>query len=111
MVTLAKWEISYQQELEGARAARLVGNEGKARVCARRAAGLLIAEYIRRKGLPPPGPSAYDLIRYLNGLPELPPGVTHVTGHLLLRINPDHSLPVEADLIAEVEWLKSALMS
>ncbi len=111
MYPASDWEPTFQKELDQAQAARSQGNEGKARVCARRAAGLLIIEYLQRRGLSQPGPSAYDQIRYLDSLPGIPPGVREVTAHLLVRINPDRSLPVQADLIAEVEWLKDALLS
>ncbi len=111
MIRTSDWETPFQKELDQAQAARSQGNEGKARVCARRAAGLLIAEYLQRRGLAQPGPSAYDQIRCLDGLAGLPPGVREVASHLLVRINPDRSLPVQADLIAEVKWLKDALLS
>ena len=40
------WEAFYKAEMQNAEAARRSGNEGKARVCARRAAGAVIGEYL-----------------------------------------------------------------
>jgi len=110
MSKLPAWQIKFSKELEQAEAARRAGNEGMARVCARRAAGILIGQYIQENNLPPAGPSAYDRLRYLASQPELGPKVREVAGHCLVRITPEHDLPVEADLIAEVRWLKGKLL-
>ncbi|MFT3895039.1 MAG: hypothetical protein QM730_25720 [Anaerolineales bacterium] len=52
-----------QKEFEKADQARSKGNEGQARVCARRAAGIAIREYLNRKGIRPKSPSAVDLLK------------------------------------------------
>ncbi len=44
-------------------AARGRGNEGQARVCARRAAGVAVREYFLRLGIPIVNPGAYDLLQ------------------------------------------------
>jgi hypothetical protein len=59
---------------------RARGNEGQARVCARRAAGAVLREYFQRRGLPVRSPSAYDLWNYWISpvcqiLPIGPPGI------------------------------------
>lgn len=100
----------FQDELARAETARAAGNEGMARVCARRAAGLVVNAYLRHRRLPLPGPSAYDSLRYLVGLPDLPENIRDVAEHFLLRITPDHNLPVNADLVAEARWLKRQLL-
>ena len=46
-----EWRVLSVHELKMAEAARLSGNEGRSRVCARRAAGHIAGEYIHRKGL------------------------------------------------------------
>jgi hypothetical protein len=33
-----------------------------------------------------------------------------VAGHFLIRITPEHELPVEVDLIAKARWLKTELL-
>ncbi|MEJ2710281.1 MAG: hypothetical protein P8074_21905 [Anaerolineales bacterium] len=110
MSKLPAWQIKFREELERAEAARRAGNEGMARVCARRAAGILIGQYIQEHDLPRVGPSAYNRLKYLAARHELPSQVREVAGHFLVRITPEHDLPVEADLIAEARWLKDILI-
>ncbi len=95
------WETLFTQEIERAQAARLAGNEGQARVCARRAAGHAIREYLRRSGNPQPGASVTHLLETLGGLPGLSPQARTIADHLLLRVNTDFALPESIDLIAE----------
>jgi len=104
------WQRRFQREMDQAQTARADGNEGKARVCSRRAAGIVIAEYLERQNIPQPGPSAYDCIRCLAEMEGLSPEAYEITSHLLLRINPDRRLPQEVDLIAEVFRLKGILL-
>ena len=104
------WEIRFEEELNQAQAARKAGNEGKARVCARRAAGIVIGEFLNRKGIPSPGPGAYDRLRYLVSLDIVEEEVKEIAGHFLLRIKEDRSLPIQVDLIAEVHWLVEKLL-
>lgn len=94
------WETRFAAEIERARQARTAGNEGMARVCARRAAGAAIGEYLLRRGLPLPGPSAYARLETLRDLPGLAPEVGGLVAQLLQRVNEDFSLPGEIDLVA-----------
>ena len=104
------WEHRFQSELHQAESARAAGNEGKARVCARRAAGIIIGEFFQRRGGLQPGPSAYDRLKFLRQEPEISPEIRAVAGHFLIRITPEHELPVEVDLIAKARWLKTELL-
>ncbi len=98
-----------QRELEQASQARAKGNEGQARVCARRAAGIAIRDYLSRHGGRPSNASAYDLLNLIREDPLLPPDLKRVADHLTLRVTEEFKLPVEADLIAEArslcDWL------
>lgn len=105
------WEERFEQEIHRGEAARAAGNEGMARVCARRAAGLVVEEHLRRSGQALRTPSAYDHLRYLHSLPGISPEILAAAEHLLTRITPEHTLPVEADLIAEARWLRSQLLN
>ena len=67
-----EWQKSFQEEIERALQARAKGNEGRARVCARRALKHIIAEYLRRKNIHANTQSAYGLIRFLTTLTLLP---------------------------------------
>jgi hypothetical protein len=104
------WKDYTNRELRQAEAARLAGNEGRARVCARRAAGHIIGEYLRRKGSASPSESAYARIHYLASQPGLSIEVYEKLAHLTMRISPEHTLPVEADLIADVRVLAKKLL-
>jgi hypothetical protein len=104
------WQAEYQRELDHGRTARQAGNEGKARVCARRAAGILAGEYLRRKGELADAWSAYQRLQALKNSPDLPGRVAEIISHLTTRVDQEHKLPIEADLLAEVEELRAALL-
>lgn len=103
------WEISYLHEIEQATHARNAGNEGRARVCARRAASFLIAEYLNRQGMQITSSSAHDRLRYFSTLPGLSPAAYEITGHLLMRVDKTFSLPDKIDLIADTQRLAQEL--
>jgi len=103
------WNSSYLHEIELARLARHSGNEGRARVCARRAASILIAEYLTRQGIQVPASSAQARLLYLSTLPGLSPATYEITSHLLMRVDESFSLPEHIDLIADVQRLAQEL--
>jgi hypothetical protein len=103
------WKARFSAELERGRAARAAGNEGQARVCARRAAGIAIGEFLLHQGLPLPGPSAVIRLEQLLGLPEVSPQASEIAKHLLTRVDEDFSLPIPVDLLAEAEQLVKEL--
>ena len=96
-------------EFERAYEARKKGNEGQARVCARRAAGIAIRDFFARRGIRPPSRSAYDLLNLLKEETPLPPDLKRAADHLTLRVTEEFKLPIEADLLAEArklcDWL------
>lgn len=94
-----------QIEFQRAEQARSKGNEGQARVCARRAAGIAIRDYLTRKGTPLPSRSAHDLLAFIKEAAPLPPDLERVADHLTLRVTEEFNLPVEADLVAEAKRL------
>jgi hypothetical protein len=110
MKQIDDWKSNYIKEMTQAEVARSEGNEGMARVCARRAAGIVIGEYFCRKRIQDPGSSAYDRLIVLTKLPDISPKIQEVANHLILRVNPDHTLPIDVDLIAETRWLKHKLL-
>lgn len=95
------WQTEINAELEKAEQARALKNEGQARVCARRAAGIAIREYLARQGIRPPSTSAYDLLNLLKDDPRLSPDLKQIADHLTLRVTEEFKLPVDADLVAE----------
>jgi hypothetical protein len=96
-------------ELARGAAARREGLEGRARVCARRAAGAAIREYLDLRGLEAPGSSAYDLLAYLQGFGDVSADIRQAAGRLLARVDEDFTLPSGVDLLAEAGWLAEAL--
>lgn len=95
------WQTEIEAEFEKAEQARALKNEGQARVCARRAAGIAIREYLTRQGVRPPSVSAYDLLNLLKDDPRLSPDLRRIADHLTLRVTDEFKLPVDADLVAE----------
>jgi hypothetical protein len=110
LTTLTSWQIEFQKEIETANSARRRGNEGMARVCARRAAGIIASEYLLRQGIQIHSMSAYQKIKLLQEQPDLTAETHQIASHFLLRITPEHTLPDEIDLISEALLLKQALL-
>ncbi len=106
------WQAEINSEFEKAERARALKNEGQARVCARRAAGIAIREYLTRQGIRPPSASAYDLLNLLKEDPRLAqrPDLRLIADHLTLRVTEEFKLPVNADLVAEARKFCEGLL-
>jgi hypothetical protein len=100
-----------QLEFERAQQARINKNEGQARVCARRAAGMAIREYLTRNGTRVPSMSAYDLLNLIKEDALLPSDLKLAADHLTLRVTEEFELPIQADLIAEARLLCDWLLN
>jgi hypothetical protein len=98
-----------RNEFEKAQQARINKNEGQARVCARRAAGIAIRDYLTRKKTQVPSMSAYDLLNLLKEDALLPLNLKLIVDHLTVRVTEEFELPFDADLVAEsrvlCDWL------
>lgn len=105
------WQAEIDAEFEKAEQARARENEGQARVCARRAAGIAVREYLTRQGIRPHSTSAYDLLNLLKDDPHLSPELKVIAAHLTLRVNEEFKLPINADLIAEARRFCSELLT
>lgn len=97
------WQSEIQAEFDKAMQAQQRGNEGRARVCARRAAGIAIREYLTRRTIRPPSASAYDLLNLIKDDPLLPPSLKLIADHLTVRVTEEFKLPVNVDLVAEAK--------
>jgi hypothetical protein len=104
------WRILFQAEINHAENARSEGNEGMARVCARRAVGIVFGEYFRRNDLPLESPSAYDRLRFMERMPNISDDLLTKIQHFLVRVNSDYTLPIDADLINEAQQIKIILL-
>jgi len=98
-----------QAELSRAEAARASGNEGRARVCARRAAGMAARIFLDRNGAGRRSENAVELLQALAEYPGLAPDLRLAAVHLTLRVTEAFTLPVDVDLIAEARKLCSSL--
>lgn len=100
-----------QAELEDAVRSRKAGNQGRARVCARRAAGLAARHYLEKHLGEPIRMNVYRSLLALKDAPgPLPPAAATAVDRLTRRVNQDHQLPPEIDLIQEARTLISSLM-
>ncbi|HJS18781.1 MAG TPA: hypothetical protein VJ785_08530 [Anaerolineales bacterium] len=107
---MTDWNSEIQAEFEKAAQARRRGNEGQARVCARRAAGIAVREYLSRQEIRPPSASAYDLLNMIRDDPLLSPDLKLIAEHLTLRVTEEFKLPVDVDLVAEARAFCEGLL-
>jgi hypothetical protein len=98
-----------ETELQNAERARLAGNEGRARVCARRAAGLAARDFLARHALRLGDRSAYTALQALAEYPGLDPDLRIAALHLVTRVTEQFTLPVDADLIVDARKLIGGL--
>ena len=94
-----------ERELEMAHQARQARNEGKARVCARRAAGIAIGAWLSRERSSTNVVSAIERLRVVADDARQPDSIRAAAHHLTLRINVDHGLPVAADPLVDARQL------
>ncbi len=85
------------------------GNEGMARVCARRAASIIIGEYLAHRGYTNLSSSIFDRISIFTSLPEVSEKSREVARLFLLRVTPEHNLPIDTDLLRATERLVQTL--
>jgi len=94
-------KLQIKEELLLAKQSRLEGNEGRARVCARRAAGAAVKEYLLKKGFIQNQENAIQSLQFLARMDTLPVRVQEAVDWLVQRVNQDHNMPPEVDLIHE----------
>jgi hypothetical protein len=101
--------LEIQLELENAESARLAGNEGRARVCARRAAGIAARDFLARNSVRLHNASAYVALQTLVEFPGLAPDLRIAAVHLTTPVSEDFTLPLDTDLIADAHKLIGGL--
>jgi hypothetical protein len=104
------WQSQIQAEFNRAEHARGRGNEGQARVCARRAAGIAAREYFSRQGRHIGTPNAYDVLNLLIEDQSVSEDVRQAAKYLTMRVNEEFKLPMDVDLLAVARKLCVGLM-
>ncbi len=107
---MKNWQSEIEDEFNKAVQARERGNEGQARVCARRAAGIAIREYLSRRGIHPLSTSAYDLLNLIKEDALLPPDLKLLADHLTVRVTEEFKLPIDVDLVEEAKQFCDGLL-
>ena len=108
---MASWKEKLQIEFERAQEARMQGNEGKARVCARRADGIAIRKYYARQGQTIRASSAYDLLRMLTEDTRVYSELRRAASYLTLHVTEEFKLPIDVDLLDEARKLCDGLLT
>ena len=96
-------------ELERAEAARAAGNEGKARVCARRAAGMAIQFHYRERFGEIGGPNTLKLLRRFLQAPDTPEPLRAAAKRLTTRLGADRTMPFSEDLLQDARNIVNGL--
>jgi hypothetical protein len=107
---MSDWKSALETEFKLAEAARSHGNEGQARVCARRAAGIAAREFLAHRGQIFRSPSAVELLKLLAKDIHLSAELRQAAYYLTLQVNEQFKLPVEVDLVAEARKLTAGLL-
>jgi len=98
-------------ELRKAWQERHEGHEGKARVCARRAAGWAVGELYRRRALTADVPSSViGLLAWFRELEEVSPDLREAANRLTRRVRLDHTLPHAQDPLDDAEQIVRAIL-
>lgn len=82
-----------RKEFSTGRQALSVGNDGMARVCARRAAGVAITFWLRESGRTGWGVDAMSQLRHLLNEPSFPPEVQTAATRLAAKVTPQSTSP------------------
>jgi len=100
-------------ELQRADAARIVGNEGRARVCARRAAGMAAKVFLNMNAEYDSSSthilSSYEAIRALAAFPTLSVELKQAVVYLTMPVTREFHFPAGIDLIDEAYKLIQGL--
>jgi|WetSurMetagenome_2_1015567.scaffolds.fasta_scaffold156054_3 hypothetical protein len=103
-----KTQTTFRKEYRTALDAQASGLEGRARVCARRAAGLLIQKYLEKQKTNLVNMNSLDLIKYLQQTSDSSE-LTLLLGHYSEIVTKDHHLASEIDLVATLPQLAQLL--
>jgi hypothetical protein len=92
-------------ELTAARQAQAAANPGRARVCARRAAGWAIRAWYQAQDGPIWTGDALKQLQRLAADPAVPEPARQAAERLLTKVDHDHRVPFEDDPVVDAERL------
>jgi hypothetical protein len=97
-------------ELDQAYLYRARGNEGRARVCARRAAGWAVAAFRQGRSGVETHPNAYHQLRWFRKFEDVPTELRKAADRLTTHVSPSHELPHRQDPLEDAEMIVHALL-
>ncbi len=104
------WQNAFRVEIARAEEARRRGREGRARAAARRAANVILGEYLRRQGIASQPLTIQVRTRLLLERAEVGDEVRAILERMTQRILPTCTAPEEMDLIADAYRLAHLLL-
>ncbi|MBN2257335.1 MAG: hypothetical protein JW704_05880 [Anaerolineaceae bacterium] len=99
----SSWQDEAEDELNAARAAAQDNLEGRSRVLARRAAGQAVRRYFEQVDHGRHTNNYYTLLQEFSRQPDVSDEMRTTALHLCQRVNHDHHLPDNIDLISEAQ--------
>lgn len=99
------WQEIVERELSSAREALEANLIGRSRVSARRAAGCAVEEFFTQSCVGDNKDNYYHLLLRFSEYPGLPEGIRTIAKHLCQRVDDNHSLPDQINLVTEAELL------
>ncbi len=106
---MRRWQEEFRLEMARADKALAEGLENRARAAARRAANVVLAEYLARQGHPMRG-TIQQRAQVLFQSFHLPEDVEQVIRRMIGKVRPTCDDPVDLDLIADARWLAKTLL-
>lgn len=111
---MSDWRTRVDDALQMAEDAKARGNEGMARVCARRAAGWTVQEYLNEQGIDLQTTSVIKHIDYILRVEGIDPEIKGYLEHMLVAkqkddLASDSYFPLDVDLVVEAKLLLSKL--
>lgn len=105
--------VAAESEMDAVREALRAGNDGKARVCARRAAGVVLRPYYAGTGATGGGPDAMNLLLRASDDRSLPDRVRVAALRLTTKVAERDSRPFSEDPAGDariiVDWFLAAM--
>ena len=106
---IAEQDEKIEEELRQASHWRTEGNEGRARVCARRAAGWAVGNYRRRSSHTDVDDDAYKQLIWLRDQTDLDQQLREAADRLCTKVREDFELPHDKDPLEDARLIIDGL--